>query len=107
MSNLMTLAKFALENLYAIVKLERRKYGSTSSDLYLRLDISVMKNSQGQWMWVINKYKRLPNGCLFATDESADLHVGPLAFELSRRLPEECSRTSQNVAGRWWSFVGS
>lgn len=99
------LIDFTIATLEWLIRYEKRAYGSTSLETFARLDIGVMRDKNGEWRFFVSKFKRLPNGCLWATTENANTVIGPLADRLSSAVVAAIYDVGsmRHVKANWWT----
>lgn len=72
------LHKFVLDTLAGLIKLEERQNRLQSGlRLFCRIDVAVLKNADGDYVYWVNEVDRTPNASLFACQ--ATMHAELLA----------------------------
>ena len=112
--NIKHLDTFAVKTLQEIVETEREMFGSTSLEVFARVDLGLILNKEkGRYEWMVNEVERLGNASLWLLN-SENIHDGShipkeIATNLSDYLRSPAmARTRQRLyasqARCWWKI---
>ena len=107
--NLPALDSFALSTLSATIAEEKARFGSTSLEIFARIDVGVMPSEDGKsFSYFVNEIERMPSSCFWAlSSEPSDLSMR--ASEVSRSLSAYITHAGRGILSRgvraeWWDY---
>lgn len=87
--NIRSLDTFAVKTLQEIVKAEREAFGSTSLNVFARVDLGIIFNKgKGKCEWMVNEVERVPNASLWNLDEQDIERASDIPKEIAKNLSE-------------------
>ena len=111
--NIQNLDTFAVKTLQEIVETEKELFGSTSLEVFARVDLGLIFNKdKGRYEWMVNEVERMPNACLWILNAEPDIYgASDIPKEIAKSLSDYLrspvmARTRQRLyasqARCWW-----
>ena len=110
--NIQNLDTFAVKTLQEIVETEKELFGSTSLEVFARIDLGLIFNKdKGRYEWMVNEVERMPNAALWISNEEDIYGASDIPKEISRSLSDyirspvmACTRRQlyASQARCWW-----
>ena len=110
--NIRNLDTFAVKTLQEIVETEREMFGSTSLEVFARVDLGLIFNEQkGRYEWMVNEVERLGNAALWILNSESIYDGFDIPKEIVKNLSDylrspAMARTRQRLyasqARCWW-----
>ena len=107
--NLLALDSFVLATLSATIAEEKARFGSTSLEIFARVDVGVMPSEDGEsFSYFVNEIERMPSSCFWTLSSEASDRSIP-ASEVSQSLSAYIMRAGRGILSRgvraeWWDY---
>ena len=107
--NLSALDSFVLATLSAAIAEEKGRFGSTSLEIFARVDVGVMPSEDGKsFSFFVNEIERMPGACFWTLGSEASNLPMP-APEVSQSLSAYIMRADRGILSRgvraeWWAY---